>query len=472
VNLEEEALRLFAQPAYIRELFPEQQRFVLDTSKRKSALCSRRAGKSHGIGSWLIRGAELDGDRIGMSLYIAQRRNNARALWSAMQAISRAHGLGLKLKEEDGQLMVRHPNGHRIWLAGCPNEAEIEKFRGFPFRRVAVDEGQVYGSYLKPMIEEVLEPTLLDCDGELALTGTPGVVSAGLFHDVTAVAQEGIEVADSDEWRVHHWTVLQNPHIPHAERWLRERREKRNWSTDHPTYVREWRGLWVRDDSAVVYPWNPQLNIATEPKYERTFRVLSVDLGFVDPCAFVIGDSTRGFPDWHAVAAWRVEGLTVARLAAEIEKARKEYSPDLVVVDEGAQGKMIANDLQNTYGIPLIKAEKKQKLANIHMVRGMMLAGTWTLNPFTCRDLRQEMLVLPWNEDRDDHHEQFGDDLCDSALYNVRASQLQYRPELNPPKPGTPEADLAYVRERRAKLAAQVNDGKRRAARKGFRLPP
>jgi hypothetical protein len=43
---------------------------------------------------------------------------------------------------------------------------------------------------------------------------------------------------------------------------------------------------------------------------------------------------------------------------------------------------------------------------------------------------------------------------------------------MNPPKPGSEEAELAYIQERRAKLAKQIQEGKRRSARKGFRMPP
>mgnify|MGYP000361362497 FL=1 len=43
---------------YMQALFGSQKAFATDTSRKKAALCSRRAGKSEAIAAWLLEGAE------------------------------------------------------------------------------------------------------------------------------------------------------------------------------------------------------------------------------------------------------------------------------------------------------------------------------------------------------------------------------------------------------------------------------
>jgi len=63
---------------FLADLHPKQRAFVRDKSRRKVALCSRRAGKSHGILAWLIDGALEDPG--GLSVYVARSKGDARRI--------------------------------------------------------------------------------------------------------------------------------------------------------------------------------------------------------------------------------------------------------------------------------------------------------------------------------------------------------------------------------------------------------
>ena len=145
------------------------------------------------------------------------------------------YSIKLKLVSRAGGMMVEHPNGSSLWLSGCDDRSEIDKFRGQPFKRALIDEAQKYGPWLRELITESIDPGLADLQGTLALSGTPSPTPIGYFYEVTTGGVKGYAPA-------HHWTVLDNPYMPHARAYLEEQRELNGWTEDSPTYRREWLG--------------------------------------------------------------------------------------------------------------------------------------------------------------------------------------------------------------------------------------
>lgn len=431
-------------PAYMRGLFHQQRAFVEDDARRKAALCGRRAGKTEGLAAWLLDGARRAPGETSLYITISAVAA-ANILWTTLRRIDARHGLGLVFRQDRGQLHVVS-RGHTLWLAGCPDASEAEKFRGGRYRRVAIDEAQAFGSWLEPLVYDVLEPSLLDLQGDMALCGTPGLSPVGLFHAVT-----------TGGWPTHRWTSADNPHVE-AGPFLAEIRRRNGWDESHPTYRREYLGEWIHDDEARVYPYDAARNVGGVPDGDGAVRrVLSVDLGSVDATAFVLSSSRVGHPECYVERAWKRTGGTVAHVAGWIEQVRKERRLSAIVIDEGALGKMIADDLRDTYGIPCERAEKRGKAGTIHQVRGALLAGTIRVEPRECQQLLAEWAACAWNEARDDHDERCPDDLCDALLYGWRAHALHYSPREAPPPAGTPAAlDAEMAAHKRSIIRAQA----------------
>lgn len=419
------------EPAYIADLHEKQKKFVLDKSPKKTALCSRRAGKSFGDAVWLLEGARLLPHE--RSVYVALSRAAARRImWTTLEKIERKYRLGLRFREIDNQLMVEHPNGHRIWLAGCKDSAELDKFRGDYYKRVVIDEAASFGVYLRELVEDVFEPALLDLQGEMAMTGTPGPIPAGPFYWATT--------GDSGEsgwrkWSTHEWTILDNHYLPHAPAWLEQKRIDNNWDETHPTYKREWLGLWVKDPGAMVYPYGPQnlysqLPDADSPAWRWT---IGIDVGYEESSAFVVGGYRLGIPGIYIPEVFKKDKLIPSKVAAITEGLMQKYGTRRVVIDSGGLGKGYQEEMLQRYNIVAESAKKNRKRAYIEVVRGELLSGSIKVHPRGGSDLLDEWGRLVWDERREEPDDRFEDHAADAALYLIRDIHTGNRPELEPP---------------------------------------
>ena len=433
-------------PPFIDGLHAKQRAFVLDRSRNKAALCSRRAGKSWGLAAWLLEGGYTAPG--AMSLYIARSKGLARQImWPAFADLDAKYGLNLWLREIDGQLMVEMPNGHRIWLAGAKDSSEIEKFRGPKYRRVAIDEAQAYGAWLRTLVHDILEPALIDYKGEMALTGTPSAVPAGLFYEVTT--GDG-----GQKWPVHQWTIRDNPHIADVDEELVRIREKNGWKDEsHPTYQREWLGVWVLDMGALVYPFCASRNGFVRMPESSTWRwVIGMDLGFVDSTAWVVGAIQPRFPEIWFVEAHAKSGLSPSTVAAYTERLLEKYPGAYIVADEGGLGKGYAEEMRQRHNLPVQAADKSRKRAYQEMLAGDLRAGLVQVHLYDCRALVDEYAVLQWNAERTAEDERFANHLSDAALYLHRELKPYYRPELEPPPEGSPEYSRMVDEQERAQV--------------------
>lgn len=423
--------------ALLKLCHPKQRAFVSDMSRRKAALCSRRAGKSFGLLVWFIVGALTDPG--GLSVFICRTKGDARRILEpAVQELRARTGLSLPFSERDGQLMLGLPGGHKLWLAGCKDQSEVGKFRGAGkgFRRAAVDEAQEFADdVLRKLILGALEPALLDKHGDLCVTGTPGPIPAGLFYEITT--GEG-----GAQWPTHHWTIHDNPHIADAEAELAAYLKQYGLTADAPVYVREWTGKWVYDPSALVYPYRSDLNAcsADDIPTEGAVWCLAVDLGASGITAFVLGCIVPGSPHVWIKSSSEHENWIPSRIAAAIERYRRDTPGLRVVVDEGGLGQGYANEMRERYGIPCEAAEKKKKRGFQEIVAGELKSATIKINAWGCRTLLDEISMLQWLPDRTEEDAvRFANHNGDAFLYCVRALRGHYNPVVEPPKPGSPE---------------------------------
>lgn len=455
----------------LEALHPEQRAVIADRSSRKALICGRRAGKSYVGGVWLLEGAWSDPG--GMSLYVARSKGDARRIMQPVfDDIERRFKLGLKWFEQDGQLFMRCPNGHVIWFAGCKDRSEVGKFRGPKYRRALIDEAQEY-VFLTELLADAVEPALLDKQGELMLSGTPGPVPAGLFY--VATTGDG-----GERWPTWHWTIWQNPFIKNADAWVAAYCKQYNLTPEHPTYKREWLGLWVRDEGVLVAPYDAARNgfrVIDMPDGEYRWEVV-VDLGAgeLPTTAFVVMAQRVRFPETFIVFAEKKADMIPSSVAARAELLSRQFPrvlPDAervwghmragITVDEGGLGKGYADEMRKTYGLGVKAAEKQKKRAFLELFAGDLKSGAMKVDPYNCRDLVDEMNVVQWLPDRSDIDPRFEDHAIMGACYGARVLRPLYKPEENPPTPGSPEWQRAEFAKERAWAREQARKRSRQA---------
>lgn len=411
--------------------FPTQRAFLDDPARMKAALCTRRAGKSYGIGLNLCDAAlETPGSS---QLYVALTRESAKRIMfkDVLKVINRQFGLGMSFNETT--LEVAFPNGSRIYLLGIDAKPdEKDKILGQKFRRAVVDESASFRQDLEALCAKVIRPALADLRGDLSLVGTPGNLK-GFFHDVTTGKVPG--------WSLHHWSAFDNPHM--AAQWQEEVDELLATNprvTETPAYRQMYLGEWTVDESMLVYRYSPAVNELTAvPELEGEVRYcMGVDLGYTDATAIVVCAYAEHDKTLYVVYAQKRSSLIVSQVADWIVNLRKRFPIDTMVVDNAS--KQAVEELRQRYRLPLESAEKQGKADAIAMLNSDLIMGNIKLvMPYT-KALAAEWGGLVWDERALERtrkyveHPSCENHLADSFLYawrhasNYAATPSPYRP--------------------------------------------
>jgi hypothetical protein len=462
------------RPRYLEaiERNPRQAAFVRDPAKRKTALCGRRGGKTTAIAGWLYLGMEeKPGSR---QVYVGLSRGLARQiLWDGILGkMAKEYRLPIRETTRDGQLIIAHQNGSSLWIAGCDDKREIDKFRGQAFYRVNIDEAQGFPEdVLQTLIEDAIEPALADYDGQIALTGTPSPIDVGYFHGATTGLIQGYSYE-------HHWDIRDNPHFEgRADKVLADIKHRNGWDDSHPTFKREWLGQWVHDAGALVYPltwdnaWNPESENGHPyglPEGEYVYG-LGVDLGFGErSTAFVLAATRRGTGEIYILKAYTRSRLIPTALANHVlalrEQVRQKTGQGLrVVVDEGALGAGYAEQMRSM-GVACEAAEKREKRAYQEYVAGIIRNKGVRVNFSECQELLSETRKLQFDPETAEEDERYTRHCADAFLYIVRALFPRYNPELVEPIVGSTEWHRLQAAKMREEAVRESK--KRQAARK------
>lgn len=425
-------------------LFPEQLAFVRDPAPFKTAVCSRRAGKTISCAADLVDTALRFADTV--CLYITLSRKNAkRILWKELKKINRDYNLNAKF--DNSELSLTLANESVIYLTGAKDASEIEKFRGLPIKKCYIDECQSFRQYIKDLIDEVVAPALMDYAGSLCLIGTPGPVPAGYFHDCSVINQN---------WSHHHWTFWNNPFIlkksKQTHQALLERELKRRGiSADHPSIQREWFGKWVLDSDSLLLHYSPTLNHFVDLLPRKYTYILGIDLGFNDADALAVIAWSDDDPVTYLLEE-RIEnkqGLT--ELVGQIHELEAKYDFSKIVIDEGGLGKKLAEELRRRHHIPVQPADKTRKMENVAFLDDALRTARFKARKES-RFAQDSYLV---EKDRDKStpdriivSNKYHSDIIDATLYAFKESPaFAYIPPIPEAKPGTPEWMQRQVNE-------------------------
>lgn len=431
--------------------FPQQLAFIRDPARFKTADCSRRAGKTVGIAADFIDTALQYPDMA--CLYLTLSRLNAkRILWRDLLKINSEYGIGGKPHETE--LTLTLPNGHIIYLSGAKDKAEVEKFRGFPLKKVYIDEAQAFRPYLRELVDDVLTKSLYDFNGSMAMTGTPPPLPFGYFHDCV----------HGGKWSRHSWNMLQNPHLKTKSgrdpmELILEDCERMGVGIEHPKIQRECFGRWTRDLDSLVLKWSDDNHFDALPVAKKWNNVLGVDLGYDDADAI----AAIGWSESSPVAYLREESVKpkqgITELVTEIERFIKVYEPLAIVMDTGGLGKKIAEEIRRRNGLPIEAAEKSRKFEHIELLNDALRTKRFMAQRSS--QFVHDSRLLEWNKEKSNGDklvvsDSFHSDIADAVLYAYRkALHWLHTPEKVKPKQGTPE----WAQAEEARMEAEIVAG-------------
>jgi PBSX family phage terminase large subunit len=405
-------------PDLLHDCFPEQRAFIEDKSKRKVALCSRRAGKSVAIGKMIVREALAN---PGCNIhYVSLTRESARKIMfkDVMKRIDAEHALGCRFKQHP--LSIEFLNGSVCYFVGADsNEKERDKLRGGHNKLVVIDEAQSFNVDLKDLIDSTLGMSLVDEEGQVVVAGTPGLHLQSFFYKISA--------GGDPEWSVHKWTTDKNTFMaPQFEREIARKLKANPKFKETPEYLREYEGKWVVDREDKVYVHGDHnLDVEVLPPGER-FYMLGVDVGYNDAFACVLVCYVPHDNRLYVVDAYQQTKLLTHQQVQVIKDFRQSYPITRVVID-GAN-KQVVEDMKQRFGLHLETAVKHGKAEYVAMLNSDLAMGTIKLLPSAAQKLVPEWENLTWDRKQLElgkrvESKRANNHLSDALLYVWRSSK-------------------------------------------------
>lgn len=450
-------------------LFDEQWKFVEDPRPFKTAVCSRRSGKTFSCAAHLIHTA-LETPEV-VCLYITLSRNNAKKLiWPQLQKINKEYRLGAD--EDNTELSMLFPNGSIIYLSGAKDANEIEKFRGLALKLAYIDECQSFREYIRELIDDIVSPALMDYNGSLCLIGTPGPIPAGYFYECSV---------KSDVWAKHKWTFFQNPFIAqksgktHQELLDRELK-RRGVDASDPSIQREFFGNWTLDSDSLWLKYNQDLNhyqtIDTTKKYNY---IMGIDLGFDDADAIAILAWSEEDPTTYLVHEKVVEKQGLTELAKQIKDLQSRYDISKMVIDQGGLGKKIAEELRRQHALPVEAADKARKQENAAFLNDALRTGKFKAKSGSRFAQDSYLVEIDRGKSRPDKiviSDKYHSDIIDAVLYAFKESPAYaYQEKEKKPLLGSDEWNKAQEEEmwqREVEIAMAAAEARRRMESMGY----
>lgn len=416
---EEKLYRLKNKPFSLDSfLFDKQLAFVRDPSPFKTAVCSRRSGKTVACAADLIASCLATSNVV--CLYITTTRANAkRIIWPELQRINRVYHLNAH--EDLTDLSLRFSNGSTLYLSGAKDASEIEKFRGLAIKKCYIDEVASFRSHIKDLIDDILAPALMDHAGSLCLIGTPGPLPTGYFHQCAV---------ESDTWSKHAWTFFDNPFISQKsgqthQALLQRELTRRGVTVQDPSIQREWFGHWSLDLDSLLLHYDDLKNHYEHLPLGDWDYILGIDLGYVDADALAVLAWSESSPATYLVDEIVIEKQGLTELVHSIRVLESKYPITKMVADEGGLGKKIAEEIRRQHQIPVQPADKARKMENVAFLNDALRTGRFKAKK-TSRFAQDSYLVEIDREkttpERIRVKDTYHSDIIDSVLYAFKES--------------------------------------------------
>ena len=185
--------------------------------------------------------------------------------------------LDIKYSGSPGSGKITLDNGSSIWFGGYNNKGDIDKYRGFHFSLIALDEV----SHLRNpaiLMKETLEPALKDYgyEGRTIMTGTPPRNKVNYAY----------QMWHNPNIKHYHWSFMDNPYIPNKEEIVAGVCKEHGVDETAPFVQREYFGnMEAFDTDAMIFRGYKTIDRLPENTFDYAW--VGVDWGYEDKAAVV-----------------------------------------------------------------------------------------------------------------------------------------------------------------------------------------
>ncbi len=414
--------------------FPKQDAFVNDKALDIAALCTRRAGKTSGFARRFKK--TMDQYPGCLCRYFALTRDSAKdIMWPILEELDEREGWGAIFTESNLTMTLK--NGSRLRLYGADMKNFRRRIRGAKSPGNAIDEAQEFiSSDLEDMIDNIIKPSTADyTDGWLGIGGTPGPIPRGYFHEITEKGMHG--------YSVHKWSLYDNPHMPDPRGFVQRLKAKKQWPDNHPSLLREYYGKWELDLNSLLIRYDEAKNHYESLPQSPWSYILGVDVGHKDADALAVIAWSSITQDIYLVDEVITAGQDITELSSQIEAMMGRYNISKIVMDEGALGKKIAEEIRRRKGLPIQAADKSRKMENVAFLNEWLRLGKFKARKdsrFANDSFQLQIDHEKTTPDRLVVKKGFHSDIIDAVLYAFKESPAFSSAPLDKiPKDGTKE---------------------------------
>ena len=357
----------FTQFRLQKRLFKEQKAVFNDfTSRRKLAMCSRRAGKTEGNVDEILKVAAKPDSRI---VYINLTFENAiEQMYD--KVIEEAKRCEIAIEDDSKNTGIIHfANGSTCHFKGNKDRAQADKLQGFGNRLVIIDEAQsqINMNYL---IDTILSPTLMDYDDSvLLLTGTPPRRKGTYFEAAW----------NNPVWTKYSWTMFENPYIKNPDAEIDRKCEEKGVTRDSAFIQREFFGKIVYDTEAQVFKDYKVYKGNVPNDFIPTHIYEGVDFGFADYNGVVTLAANVQQRRAYVIYERKFNKSTVSEIIESVREGFENGKRFLLERNPNADlsncqiftdtnEKSITYEMSQTYGLPAYCAYKYDKAMAIEQL--------------------------------------------------------------------------------------------------------
>jgi hypothetical protein len=302
--------------------------------------------------------------------------------------------------------------GARVYLSGTDNQ-HYESLRGQTLHVTWISEAG-FCDDLEYIISDILTPQLLTTNGKLRAISTPPVTTGHHFYDMAMMAKSKgayLERTIDD--------------IDYIDEEIKAKFIEEAGGKDSITARREYYVEFLTDVARAVIPEftkDVEKLIVQDPARPEAFKlVAALDPGVRDNTGYLIG-----YYDFKAAKIVIDNELflgssTTTEIYTNIINVEKEYEGKDVRRYSDTALQLIL-DLNRLHGLNIIPTEKKDKDAQINILRVGIQNGTIIIRP-RCTNLIRQLGTCVWNNARTgwDRNKIDGHfDLIDAAIYLIR----------------------------------------------------